>query len=264
MIYREEDIIYNNLLYINEEKVLTEEDYRKDYKSFDEFCKHFDSIENVMYWYKYNNIKWPKYEEDEDPNDSPFCWPDDIIKNKVGNCYDHALFFYYFCRRKNIDARIYRYAIYAEPLYINEYNKYWCMGHMVCLCKLNSGIYVCNYGENPHNNLYGPFSSYEDCSKSYSKYYNDMIMKCLKNMGHYMKIKEFSKVYYGYLDNYGIRLHDKFYGNHEISQNYMFNKNKSVLFNYDRKSINKNIIDNVLGKLRYNIRLFFNKINNII
>ena len=117
------------------EEILTEKDFKRNYKNFDEFCDHFDDVEDVMTWYKYNNVQWPEDEDEEDPNNRPFSWPDDIVRTKIGLCWDHAVFFYYFCRRKNIPARMYRYAIYGEPIWYNN-NRIWggmdCFGHEVC------------------------------------------------------------------------------------------------------------------------------------
>jgi hypothetical protein len=89
---------------INESFGYTTEDveyslYKKKYKDFDEFCKHMESPVDVKNWYKVNSVHWPR---NENGSEGPFHWPDEIIKTSCGNCFDHAVFMYFFCKKKGI------------------------------------------------------------------------------------------------------------------------------------------------------------------
>ena len=77
--------------------------YTKQYRNLDEFCKEFNTVEELLKWYKSNNVQWPKTPKSGDGNDRPMAWPDDILKFKIGNCWDHAIFMHYFCKRNNIN-----------------------------------------------------------------------------------------------------------------------------------------------------------------
>jgi hypothetical protein len=139
--------------------------YKKKYRSLDQFCKDFDTPEEAMAYYKFNNVKWPEGKT----NDRPFSWPDDILKTFEGNGWDHAIFCYYFCKKKNIPANIYRIAVFAEPATDNDGLRWWCMGHIVNVCKSDTGWYVCDYGEGPNMGLFGPFKSEKEAKESYKK-----------------------------------------------------------------------------------------------
>lgn len=240
------------------EKILTQEDYEREYQNFDEFCTVFKTLENVMYWYKYNKVKWPDCKLGiDDPNDKYFAWPDDILKTKIGNCWDHAIFFYYFCKKQNIPARMYRFAVYLEPIFDYEY---WCEGHVVCICKLVTGYYACDYFTKPESNLYGPFKSFEDCAKSYSVWYKEMILKMLKTTQSEMVIKNHSDTYYSYVDNHDLKIYDKYYNKHDITQLEFDKLTTSTKFKYDYKSIKRDIFDIISNKAIYYIRSIISKI----
>ena len=260
MIFKEDEIIYENentrYNYLNEEKALTEEDFKRDYKNFDEFCKTFNRVEDAMYWYKYNDIQWPSDDNVDDPNNRAFSWPNDILKTKIGNCWDHSIFFYYFCKKHNIPARMYRYVIFAEP-YIDDI--YWAMGHCVCFCKLESGYYVCNYGIDPTSNLYGPFKSFEECEKSYAKWYSYTVSIMIKKSNSDIKIKSCTKTFYAYVDNNDLKLYDKYYGNHNITQLEFDKLEKSTKFKYDNRSIKRNIFDELMNNITFRIKSFFSR-----
>ena len=88
---------------------------RKKFKSFKELCKTIHNHYELMEWYKFNNIKWPN-DKGKDPNDKPFEWPDYIIKSKVGLCWDHAIFSYYWCKNHNIKP----YMVITDSIIIKE------------------------------------------------------------------------------------------------------------------------------------------------
>lgn len=255
----------NMIFRLNENKILSEKDFNRNYKDFTHFCKYFNTVEDVMTWYKYNKIQWPLVEDKENLNNRSFSWPDDIIKTKIGNCWDHAIFFYYFCRRKNMPARIYRYAIFAEPVWYDNNHKYKrmdCFGHIVCICKLTTGYYICNYlGSVKDSNLFGPYESFEACAKHYSNYYDYLVKVSFLNMiNEYIEYKSFTKVFYAYVDNKDLKLYDEYYNNHNITQFEFLKLEKSNLFKYDNYSIQRNIFDDLQTKFKYYLRLFGKKI----
>lgn len=254
----------NMIFKLNENKILTEKDFKKKYENFDEFCDHFDRIEDVMTWYKYNNVRWPTDEDKEDANNRPFSWPDDILKTKIGNCWDHAIFFYSFCKRKNIPAKMYRFAIWGKLIDYksHKYGEMECFGHIVCICKLNTGYYVCDYfGSVKDSTLFGPYESFENCAKHYSNMYGHMFKTIyIKIFDGYEKYDSFTKTFYSVIDNKDVQLYYKYYNNHNITQTDIFNLQKSAKFEYDNHSTQRNIIDDLQIKFKYYIRLFGKKI----
>ena len=108
--------------------------YTKRYKNFDEFCKEIKTMDELLKWYKANNIQWPKIPKSGDANDNPMAWPDDIVKTKTGCCWDHAIFMHYFCERNNIPHGNLYIQIFEEIE-----NEYWCVGHAIGLYQTDNG-----------------------------------------------------------------------------------------------------------------------------
>ena len=164
------------------EEVTKYENYKKKYNNFDEFCKSMDSPYEVDSWYRINNITWSK----EPGSTGPFKWPEDILKHKQGICFDHAVFMYYYCKKKKINASILRFACYGEG---KDGYKYTCCGHVLCFFEMNDGWYIFDY-KNPlvpklNGSMLGPMKSMNALINEYKKRYQWMV-----------KNNVFSKVYF--------------------------------------------------------------------
>ena len=202
-------------------------DITKTYANFKDFCKHINTPAEVLDWYKHRNVEWPT---DVDPNMGPFSYPDDIIKKGIGNCWDHALFMYAFCKVKGIPAAVLGIACY----YVNRrVNEWWRYGHKICAFKDKNGWYLFNYFPNQFGNLFGPYKTKEDAAKAYSKYYYNLFMMNI-HKGNPLNVREYTKAYYKYSnveEDYIL----KHMNDHSFSQMYVYDKfaASSKLSKYD-------------------------------
>lgn len=173
-------------------------------------------------------------------------------------------FFIFFCKRKNIPAKMYRFAIWGKLIGYksHKYGEMECFGHIVCICKLSTSYYVCDYfGSVKDSTLFGPYESFENCAKHYSNKYGHMFKTIyIKIFDGYEKYDSFTKTFYSAIDNKDVQLYYKYYNNHNITQTDIFNLEKSAKFEYDNYSTQRNFIDDMQIKFKYYIRLFGKKI----
>ena len=231
--------------------------YKKKYRNLDEFCKDFDTPEEAMAYYKFNNVKWPEGKT----NDRPFSWPDDILKTFEGNCWDHAIFFYYFCKKKNIPANIYRIAVFAEPATDNDGLRWWCMGHIVNVCKSDTGWYVCDYGEGPNMGLFGPFKSEKEAMESYKKMFLFRIKVNIKQKYSTGFFSHVTDAYYC-TSKEQYKAYDKYYGRHDIHQDDEPFLN-TLKLPYDNKVTKYTFIDSMKNTIKKKFGLLYDKIGSI-
>lgn len=187
--------------------------YTKKYKNFDEFCKEIKTMDELLKWYKANNVQWPKTPKSGDPNDIPMSWPDNLVRTKVGLCWDHAIFMHYFCERNNIPH---------GNLYIQVFeeveNEYWCVGHVIGLYQTDNGWNFFNiHGQEIYSNELGPYKTSDEAIKKYIKIYSsrayemDMFNSNFYNIG--------KKTFWVYLDSDENKIFDKYYNRYDLSQN---------------------------------------------
>ena len=231
--------------------------YKKRYKNLDDFCKDFDTTEEAMAYYKFHNVKWPEGKT----NDRPFSWPDDILKTFEGNCWDHAIFFYYFCKKKNIPANIYRIAVFAEPATDNDGLRWWCMGHIVNVCKSDTGWYVCDYGEGPDTGLFGPFRSEKETMETYKKIFLSRIKMNIKQKYSTGFFSHVTDAYYcTSAEQY--KVYDKYYGRHDIYQSDEIFLN-TLKLPYDNKVTKYTFIDSMKNTIKKNFGLLYDKLGSL-
>ena len=155
---------------------MNEDKYRRQYKDFNEFCQYIETPDELGEWYIKNHVKWPN----EHGSDHPFRWPDDIIRNKIGNCYDHGLFMYFFCKRKKINCRIVYcgiWNVYEEEG--EQHNDH--MGHIVTVFEKEGKWYEFDpqeYRQASHKVIEGPFNSLNE--------YSEIVEEGLKICGYKM------------------------------------------------------------------------------
>lgn len=229
----------------------------KKYNSFMEFCRDFNTPEEVMSYYKYHHVTWPEGKS----NDRSFSWPDDILRTFEGNCWDHAIFFYYFCKNKGIPARLYRIAIFAEPAEGNDGNRWWCMGHMVTACKCSTGWCICNYGRTPNMGMYGPFKTEREAMESYTKEYQWMIKTHINKNYQSGYFANITKPYYC-TDEKQYALYRKYWNRHDIQQNDVFAE-KILRLPYDGKVSKYTLMGALKNKLKKHLGSLYDKIGSI-
>jgi len=134
--------------------------YTQKYKDFDEFCEYIQTPEEVATWYSKNHVIWPP---GETGSDHPFRWPNDIIKHKIGNCYDHALFMHYFCNRKGIpNKQVSSYVILIDHDDKTGKTEQSYCGHIITLFEKDGRWYEFDpqpYRQKNGNVIEGPFDS---------------------------------------------------------------------------------------------------------
>ena len=70
--------------------------------NFKDFCSKIKNPEMAMKWFVKNKVRWTK-----GGNDNPFQWPDQLIKDKMGNCFDQSVFMHYFLKHKRISHKLF-------------------------------------------------------------------------------------------------------------------------------------------------------------
>lgn len=210
--------------------------YTKSYRNFKEFCKAMPTVQDVLNWYKINKIK------SSEPNSTgPFIWPDEILEKKKAICYDTALFAYYYCRHKKIEATLVRVAVFYY-----EGDELCCMGHIVCLFKQRKNNwhifdYQCKIPE--FSTLFGPYPSKEDCVREYKKLYQKWGIRAFGKL-------EGNCFGYIYTDEEA-REHDRIYGLKIGRDAFAFKKGSKSMCSRDRKSLmrgNSTMLEKVRDK----------------
>ena len=235
-IIDEEGDIMDNEDYIEESNDYSK--YTRSYKSFDEFCKYIRTPEEVMNWYKINQIKWNAPDKNYHYYKKPVNWPDDLIKLKEGNCFDHSLFMYYFCKKHHIDNYIVRFVRYRLSRTTNEW---WFMHHFVTILKLNAGWVAFDYDSLPDykhgfdernmlkSSLIGPFKTPEDAVKFFTSFYDNIDAEFNKRheIDWYDRERIGVKVFF--LNSKVLSIIDKLYGDRSFTQEELYNLVKNEM-----------------------------------
>lgn len=238
---------------------------RKKFNSFKELCKTITNYYELMEWYKFNNIKWPD-DKGKDPNDKIFEWPDYIIKSKIGLCWDHAIFFYYWCKEQNIKP----YMVLVQSIYELE-TEYWCLGHAITFFEINGEFYIFDYtSKKKESQIKGPYKAkdIDELLEKFSIFYKQKTDTITKQ--EYPLIPYDSDVYYIYtypgdsLD----KIYDRYYNDRSITQNefmdkYIIPRMRIKYSNYPNFR-DKNIKHTDIEQFLHNFKSFFIKIKNKI
>ena len=188
--------------------------YNRRYKDFNEFCEYIKTPEEVMNWYKINKIRWNKLIDDEFYK-KPINWPDVILKEKEGNCFDHAIFMHYFCEKYNIENCIVRYVHYSA---VRSTGKWKFQHHFICMVKLEAGWFAFEY----NSSLMGPFETKEAAAKFFTDFYMERWEQYQKIRIHW-KYKEKVKPVTVFLNDKVMRIIDKLYGDRSFTQEEFYN-----------------------------------------
>lgn len=238
--------------------------YRKEYKSMEDFCYKFDTFQDVVTWFQANGVRWPKYKErdKEGPVDwmGEVHWPEDILRDKTGNCFDQALFVYYFCKYHGIPCRIYRFSRYYDPTGTSKESTLYCSTHFVTILKQLPGYYVFSY-HGKHNDTSGPYESYEKAVEKYEEHLLQMFMMLVaaqngnEGMNVISKDKNMCRIIKrnGYFTEDDMAFFDKTYGDKRLTQIEYIEKSQGCKFPEDRKVIKHTPLELVYSNIRYGV-----------
>lgn len=165
---------------------------------FKDFCNRITSPEMSMKWFIKNKIKWTPNGGD---NDHPFQWPDYLIKQKMGNCFDQTIFMHYYCRKKKLDHRMYL------VTWLGDNNTG--TGHAVPLYKKGKYVYIWIYLKPGVGQIGGPFRSFEEAKSVLDKYFLVAINRILKAP---------TTPYSSFLSQEDMDRFDEYYGDRKITQ----------------------------------------------
>lgn len=169
-------------------------------KDFKQFCKEIDSVEEALNYFILENIVWKRGVEE---NEKVIIWPDELIRTKTGICFDHAVFFHYFCRSKKIESKI--------CLMSWDGPEPWMfIGHAIPCFKRDGKIFAVIYFRPTLGWMAGPYESWEACK--------DNIKQIHRGLVNYERYQADSIAYADYITDEGIAKLDKVYGLPNIKQ----------------------------------------------
>ena len=245
--------------------------YNRRYKDFNEFCEYIKTPEEVLNWYKINKIRWNKLIDDEFYK-KPINWPDVLIKEKEGNCFDHAIFMHYFCEKYNIENCIVRFVRYSAK---RNTSKWHFCHHFVSILKIEAGWVIFDYdslgGTNGiaeyneraamKSSLVGPFKTKEDAAKYFTDYYMRQWKQYNSGIGlHWMNIEK-AKPETIFLNDKVMKTIDRLYGDRSFTQEEFYNLVKGEMGDtrYEGRDYE---YDGFFDKLSNEIIVGINKIRN--
>ena len=206
--------------------------YTKKYKNFNDFCKHMETPFDIKNWYLVNKVHWPK---NENGSEGPFHWPDEIIKTSCGNCFDHALFMYFFCEKKGIKCKLVRCVAYFKS---TDKREWWPSGHMVSMFKYNGGWYIFDpIDETKKGNIYpskliGPFKDENAACSYYKNHFQSVIKLVALNTG-----KEYTDTFLLVQDEKEMKYYTQYYNTKSIGRDaFVFKCCPSIVTKIDRNS----------------------------
>lgn len=113
-------------------------DFRDDIDDFSTLCNQFDSPSDLFFYLHLNHIKYPDIMKDKDKYKNwLLTYPDKLLKNKQGDCWDIALLYHYFCKKKNINC-----GLGVIQSFFKLKNKWASMGHVFPLFELKKHYYI--------------------------------------------------------------------------------------------------------------------------
>ena len=167
-------------------------------KDFKDFCQKIKDPFMSMRWFIKNKIKWTP---NGGSNDHPFQWPDWLIKQKMGNCFDQTIFMHYYCLKKRIEHKMFLITWIAD----NGQGS----GHAVPVFKKGNYCYIWFYLRPGVGHVAGPFRNWDECQKMMNQYFLFYMNRCFGSP---------CDVYSSYLDEHDMKEFDQYYGDRKILQ----------------------------------------------
>lgn len=184
-------------------------------KDFKEFCSKISDASMSMKWFIKNNIQWPKGEA----NKYPFHWPDDLIRDKIGNCFDQSIFMHYFLKKKRVPHKLFLISWVGDSGNAT--------GHILPVYEKKGYVWIWLYLYPGYGLIGGPFRDYDDAKKTLDQFFLVSVNKALGSP---------STPYSSYLDEEDTSKFDNYYGNTDITQedyimmNHGYNLKSSHMF----------------------------------
>lgn len=164
--------------------------------NFKEFCSKIRNPEMAMQWFVKNRVQWVA------GNKNPFQWPDKLIKDKKGNCFDQSVFMHYFLKYKRISHKLFLITWVGKDRNIAT-------GHVIPIYEKRGYVYAWLYVSPGVGYIGGPFESYDDCKDHMDKFFAVTVNGILKTPTY---------PYSSYMSDEDMLNFDRYYGRTDITQ----------------------------------------------
>lgn len=132
-------------------------------KNFEEFCKECKTPEDALNWFIAQKVVWT-----ERANEENFRWPDQLIKERKGNCFDQSVFMHFFFEKKHIEHRMALFTIRTE----NGKQA----GHIFPLYRKGKYIYAWLYIGPGMGIISGPYKDYDEAAERVTDFYKVLLL----------------------------------------------------------------------------------------
>ena len=167
-------------------------------KNFKEFCQKIPNPIVALAWFIKNKIKWTPNGGD---NDHVFQWPDYLISQKMGNCFDQTIFMHYYCQKKHIDHKMFLITWIGD----NGNGS----GHAVPMYKKGEYVYVWLYLRPGVGQIGGPFRSWDEAQDTLNYYFSVAINRVFHTP---------TTPYSSFLSDDDLKKFDQYYNDRTITQ----------------------------------------------
>lgn len=167
-------------------------------KDFKDFCTRIPNPEVSMAWFIKNKVKWTPH---GGSNDHPFQWPDYLIKQKMGNCFDQTIFMHYYCQKKRIDHRMFLITWISD--------KGEGTGHAVPMYMKGKYVYIWLYFRPGVGTIAGPYRSYEEAKTTLDYYFSVAMNRLFKSPTY---------AYSSFISSEDMARFDEYYNDRSITQ----------------------------------------------
>lgn len=167
-------------------------------KDFKDFCARIPNPEVSMAWFIKNKVKWTPH---GGSNDHPFQWPDYLIKQKMGNCFDQTIFMHYYCQKKRIDHRMFLITWISD--------KGEGTGHAVPMYMKGKYVYIWLYFRPGVGTIAGPYRSYEEAKTTLDYYFSVAMNRLFKSPTY---------AYSSFISSEDMARFDEYYNDRSITQ----------------------------------------------
>ena len=167
-------------------------------KNFKEFCQKIPNPVVALAWFIKNKIKWTPNGGD---NNHVFQWPDYLISQKMGNCFDQTIFMHYYCQKKHIEHKMFLITWIGD----NGNGS----GHAVPMYKKGDYVYIWLYLRPGVGQIGGPFRSWDEAQDTLNYYFSVAINRIFHTP---------TTPYSSFLSDEDLRNFDQYYNNRKITQ----------------------------------------------
>lgn len=133
--------------------------------SFELFWRMARTPKEVLLSFIKNDVK---YEDPQKTGKRPMYWPDDIIRNKVGNCLDFAVFMHFYFQKRGIEHAL------GFTINIGRTFGQLVEGHSFPIFRSNidGNLWIWNYFARKQADINGPFKTYKEIEDEAGPYFS--------------------------------------------------------------------------------------------